>query len=205
MIFSHTQETDSRFKALAKTLSLCSSKENISPVMPGAQFQAAVSVVLRSAEGLDLLLIKRAYFDRDPWSGHMALPGGRRDPKDIDLKHTAIRETMEETALELDQGAQHLGQLKALKPTSVRLPKLTITPFVFGVGRHTQAAVASPEINQVFWVSLDELRGRDSNSYVEIPMPDGRKQDFSCYMVEEEPVWGLTYRIISELLELCPP
>ena len=204
-MFSHTQETDSRFKALAKALSLCSSKENISPVMPGAQFQAAVSVVLRSAEGLDLLLIKRAHFDRDPWSGHMALPGGRRDPKDIDLKHTAIRETMEETALELGQGAQHLGQLKALKPNSVRLPKLTITPFVFGVGRHAQAAVASPEIDQVFWVSIDELRGRDSNSYVEVPMPDGREQEFSCYMVEEEPVWGLTYRIISELLELCPP
>ena len=204
-MFSHTQETDSRFKALAKALSLCSSKENISPVMPGAQFQAAVSVVLRSAEGLDLLLIKRAHFDRDPWSGHMALPGGRRDPKDIDLKHTAIRETMEETALELGQGAQHLGQLKALKPNSVRLPKLTITPFVFGVGRHAQAAVASPEIDQVFWVSIDELRGRDSNSYVEIPMPDGREQEFSCYMVEEEPVWGLTYRIISKLLELCPP
>ncbi len=204
-MFSHTQETDSRFKALAKALSLCSSKENISPVMPGAQFQAAVSVVLRSAEGLDLLLIKRAHFDRDPWSGHMALPGGRRDPKDIDLKHTAIRETMEETALELGQDAQHLGQLKALKPNSVRLPKLTITPFVFGVGRHAQAAVASPEIDQVFWVSIDELRGRDSNSYVEVPMPDGREQEFSCYMVEEEPVWGLTYRIISELLELCPP
>ncbi len=173
--------------------------------MPGAQFQAAVSVVLRSAEGLDLLLIKRAHFDRDPWSGHMALPGGRRDPKDIDLKHTAIRETMEETALELGQDAQHLGQLKALKPNSVRLPKLTITPFVFGVGRHAQAAVASPEIDQVFWVSIDELRGRDSNSYVEVPMPDGREQEFSCYMVEEEPVWGLTYRIISKLLELCPP
>jgi len=204
-MFSHTQETDSRFKALTKALSLCSSKENISPVMPGAQFQAAVSVVLRSAEGLDLLLIKRAHFDRDPWSGHMALPGGRRDPQDIDLKHTAIRETMEETALELGQGAQHLGQLKGLKPNSVRLPKLTITPFVFGVGRHAQAAVASPEIDQVFWVSLDELRGRDSNSYVEIPMPDGREQEFSCYMVEEEPVWGLTYRIISKLLELCPP
>ena len=88
-MFSHTQETDSRFKALAKALSLCLSKENISPVMPGAQFQAAVSVVLRSAEGLDLLLIKRAHFDRDPWSGHMALPGGHRDPKDIDLKHTS--------------------------------------------------------------------------------------------------------------------
>ena len=202
-MFSHTQETDSRFGALAKALSLDSSKENISSVMPGAQLRAAVSVVLRSAVDLDLLLIKRAHFDRDPWSGHMALPGGRRDPKDIDLKHTAIRETMEETALELGQGAQHLGQLKALKPNSVRLPELTITPFVFGVGGHAQAAVASPEIDQVFWVSLDELRGRDSKSHVEIPMPDGHGQEFPCYMVEEKPVWGLTYRIISELLELC--
>ena len=170
--------------------------------MPGAQFQAAVSVVLRSAEGLDLLLIKRAHCDRDPWSGHMALPGGRRDPKDIDLKHTAIRETMEETALDLGQGAQHLGQLKELEPNSVRLPKLTITPFVFGVGGHAQASVASPEIDQVFWVSLDELRERDSGSYVEIPMPNGHKQEFPCYLVEEEPVWGLTYRIISQLLEV---
>ena len=201
-MFSHTQETDSRFKALAKALSLCLRKENISPVMSGAQFQAAVSVVLRSTEGLDLLLIKRAHFDRDPWSGHMALPGGHRDPKDIDLKHTAIRETMEETALDLGQNAQHLGQLKALEPNSVRLPKLTITPFVFGVGRHAQASVASPEIDQVFWVSLDELRGRDSESYVEIPMPDGHEQEFPCYLVEDEPVWGLTYRIISQLLEV---
>ena len=202
-MFSHSQKTDPQFKALAKALSLYSSEEPISPVMPGAQLQAAVSVVLRSAVGLDLLLIKRAHFDRDPWSGHMELPGGRRDPKDIDLQHTAIRETMEETALELGEGSQYLGRLKALKPNSVRLPKLTITPFVFGVGKHAQAAVASPEINQVFWVSLDELHGRESESYVEIPMPDGQKQEFPCYMVEEEPVWGLTYRIISELLKLC--
>ncbi len=149
-MFSHSQKTDPQFKALAKALSLYSSEEPISPVMPGAQLQAAVSVVLRSAVGLDLLLIKRAHFDRDPWSGHMALPGGRRDPKDIDLQHTAIRETMEETALELGEGSQYLGRLKALKPNSVRLPKLTITPFVFGVGKHAQAAVASPEIDQVF-------------------------------------------------------
>ena len=79
-MFSHSQKTDPQFKALATTLSLYSSEEPISPVMPGAQLQAAVSVVLRSAVGLDLLLIKRAHFDRDPWSGHMALPGGRRDP-----------------------------------------------------------------------------------------------------------------------------
>ena len=171
--------------------------------MPGAQLQAAVSVVLRSAASLDLLLIKRAHFDRDPWSGHMALPGGRRDPKDINLQHTAIRETLEETALELGEGTQYLGQLKAFKPSSVRLPKLTITPFVFGVGRHVQASVASPEVDQVFWVSLDELRGPNSESYVEIFIPNGQKQEFPCYMVEEEPVWGLTYRIISELLELC--
>ena len=202
-MFSHNQNTGPQFKALAKALSLYSSKETIPSVMPDPRLQAAVSLVIRSAVSLDLLLVKRAHFDRDPWSGHMALPGGRRDPKDIDLQHTAIRETMEETALELGEGSQYLGRLKALKPNSVRLPKLTITPFVFGVGEHAQAAIASPEIDQVFWVSLDELHERESESYVEIPMPDGQRQEFPCYMVEEEPVWGLTYRIISELLKLC--
>ncbi|HCK91108.1 MAG TPA: hypothetical protein DHW54_07980 [Gemmatimonadetes bacterium] len=202
-MFSHNQNTGPQFKALAKALSLYSSKETIPSVMPDPRLQAAVSLVIRSAVSLDLLLVKRAHFDRDPWSGHMALPGGRRDPKDIDLQQTAIRETMEETALELGEGSQYLGRLKALKPNSVRLPKLTITPFVFGVGEHAQAAIASPEIDQVFWVSLDELHERESESYVEIPMPDGQRQEFPCYMVEEEPVWGLTYRIISELLKLC--
>ena len=47
--------------------------------------EAAVALLLRPRDALEVLLIKRSVRESDPWSGHMALPGGRRDPGDSDL------------------------------------------------------------------------------------------------------------------------
>ena len=70
--------------------------------LPGGTVDAAVALILRALpDDLELLLIKRARDPRDPWSGHMALPGGRRDAADPDLASTAVRETLEETGVEL--------------------------------------------------------------------------------------------------------
>ena len=61
---------------------------------PPGPFAAAVAAILRQApSGLEVLFIKRAERDGDPWSGHMAFPGGRREPHDSDLYSTALRET----------------------------------------------------------------------------------------------------------------
>ena len=49
----------------------------------------------------EILFIKRAGRAGDRWSGHTALPGGRRDPLDADDRAAAIRETMEEVGLDL--------------------------------------------------------------------------------------------------------
>ena len=199
---SKVQNHEYRFEALRKALQVYSDATQGTPAALDPGTQAAVSVVLRGTNTLDLLMIKRAYFDDDPWSGQMALPGGRRDDTDVDLFQTAIRETMEETALDLGLSAQHLGQLNDLNPSAVHFPELTITPFVFIVEPDTEASIASPEIDQIFWVSIDDLRGHDRSSSVEIPMPNGHKQGFPCYMVEGQPVWGLTFRIISKLLQV---
>ena len=60
----------------------------------------------------EVLFIKRAGRAGDRWSGHTALPGGKRDPQDVDDLAAAIRETKEEVGLDLTaKGCFHVGNL----------------------------------------------------------------------------------------------
>lgn len=51
----------------------------------------------------ELLFIKRATRIGDKWNGHVALPGGKRDPEDSDDEVTAAREAMEEVGVDLSE------------------------------------------------------------------------------------------------------
>lgn len=195
--------TDPRFWVLSEALASYAGDDDDPPIHVGDRLQAAVSVVIRGGSDLELLLIKRSQSEHDPWSGHMALPGGRRDLADRSLRDTARRETLEETGLDLGRWGATLGRLNDVVPSSVRLPKLTISAFVFGVPASTTARVASREIESVYWVPLDVLRNPANVGTVEVPLPGGSR-GFPSYRVEGEHVWGLTHRILSEFLERYP-
>ena len=163
--------------------------------------QAAVTVILRPAdEDAQALIIKRAEHPRDPWSGHLALPGGRADASDPDLLATAARETLEEIGLDLRAGGAFLGRLPKLKPQSPRLPQIEITPFV---------ALAPPEINlqfsdevaDAFWISLHGLHqtGMSSRFTMEI---EGSERSWPAYPSPGGPIWGITGRILNDFLAL---
>src|SRR4051794_37638584 len=79
--------------------------------------QATVALLLRECDrrGLELLVIRRAENEYDPWSGHMALPGGGYEPGDSSVYGTARRETLEEIGIDLDEG-QFLGRLDDVGP-----------------------------------------------------------------------------------------
>ena len=196
-------ETDPRFWVLSEALASYAGDANDPLVLEGGVLQASVALVLRARDPLELLLIKRATSERDPWSGHMALPGGRRDESDADLLATARRETLEETGVDLVRDGRPLGRLEDVAPTSPRLPKLTISTFVFGVQAHVDARVASREVERVCWVSLADLRAVSTRAEVEIPLPGGVRS-FPSFHVLGEHVWGLTYRILDRFLELYP-
>lgn len=192
--------TDTRFTSLKDVLS-----ERVEAPPPSFheaedRVHAAVSLILRSGPELELLLIRRAEAEGDPWSGQMALPGGRRDPRDEDLLATAIRETWEETGVKLDQGSIALGKLDPLIPVTKRLPPISIFPFVFGVGEGTPAEVASPEVDEVLWTPLSHIRNTGASGTVEIQF-DGATRIFPCYRVEERVIWGLTYRILTDFFQ----
>lgn len=196
-------ETDPRFWILSEALASYASDANDPLILEGDYLQASVALVLRARDPLELLLIKRATSERDPWSGHMALPGGRRDDTDADLHATARRETLEETGVDLAELGRTLGRLEDVAPSSPRLPRLSISPFVFWVPGDAQARVASREIERIFWVPVDELRDPARRSEVEIPLPGGATA-FPSYRVVGEHVWGLTYRILTRFLDVYP-
>lgn len=195
---------DPRFWVLQEALANYAADPDDPPFRPGETLQAAVSVVLRSAEELELLLIKRARMEGDPWSGHMALPGGRRDETDENLLDTAIRETREEVSISLsDSGSIHLGRLEKVSPQSARLPSLSIHPFVFGVAGATEGEPDPREVKRLHWISVDRLRDPETQDSVEIELWN-EVRDFPCFRVGGEPVWGLTHEILTQFLDVSP-
>ena len=166
----------------------------------GIRAHAAVSLILRGGPELDILLIRRAKAEGDPWSGHIALPGGRREGGDRDLLHTAMRETMEETGVHLQARGVPLGRLGTVEPSTARLPLIAIHPFVFGVPEDTGAHAASREVDGVLWTPLSHFLDRSTHGTVEIPLGDVTRT-FPCFHLEKGVIWGLTYRIFTNFLE----
>ena len=160
---------------------------------------AAVAAVLRVIDEPELLFIKRAEVAHDPWSGHIAFPGGRMEPDDESLLATAIRETNEELSLDLTAG-QILGRLDDLAPRSPVLPPIIIRPFVAIVAPDVEFQL-SREVASAFWVPLSEIRDPKAQIEHEIA-PQGASMRFPAYLVRQHVVWGLTERIVSQLLPL---
>jgi len=95
------------------------------------QKEAAVAIILRKdLEGFEILLIKRRINPNDPWSGDVALPGGRKEEQDEDVLNTVIREVKEEVGIDLSK-QKFLVELPYFKPSNPRLPKIKIKPFVY--------------------------------------------------------------------------
>ena len=168
-------------------------------VKSAAIARAAVAVVLRAGEGgLEMLFIRRAEHPQDPWSGHMAFPGGRAEPGDADLAATAVRETLEETGIDLAREGEFLGPLDEVQAMARMRPvDLAIAPFVYrlhGPGR----ATPSDEVRSVHWLPIDELLDPACRATLEYAQLD-TVLSFPCLRVQDLEIWGLTYRMFVGL------
>jgi 8-oxo-dGTP pyrophosphatase MutT (NUDIX family) len=165
---------------------------------PGV-IRAAVAIVLApgSLEGPELLLIKRAARQGDPWSGQMALPGGRLESGDGSLLQTARRETREETGIELTVD-QLLGELDDLRPRTRVLPPIVVRPFVFSLPYRPKVET-SDEVTLHLWVPLGELQASATRSTVTVR---GERLEVASYVVGPHVVWGMTEHIIKPIIEL---
>ena len=163
--------------------------------------EAAVALLIRARDELEVLLIKRAEHESDPWSGHMALPGGRRDDTDEDLLHTAVRETEEEVGVAITRDMQLLGALDEVSPRNPRLPPIIIAPFAFAVPAETTPVIDTREVEAAIWVPLSALRDESAASEILITL-EGGSRSFPSLKFGEYVIWGLTHRILLQMLNV---
>ena len=165
--------------------------------------KAAVAVILRDGDGgVELLFIRRAEHPRDPWSGQMGLPGGRVDPGDASPLAAALRETREEIALDLEALGRPLGRLSEVR-THLPLGSVphSVVPFAFAVDGDPGLGL-NEEVQEALWVPLLFLMDRGNRSAftwvrkgLPLPMP--------CYTFQGRVIWGLTLKIVDELIEVA--
>jgi len=161
---------------------------------------AAILLALRArADGEpELLMIKRAEAEGDPWSGHIACPGGRMEPDDQDLAVTAVRETWEETGVDVARDGRLLGHLDDISPRTPVLPPIIIRPYVALV-RAGVTIVPSREVAAAFWVPVSALRERTAWGIGSVSV-GGAMREVSVFQHGEYTVWGLTERVLRQFL-----
>ena len=162
----------------------------------GNPARAAVALTLRPASDsqVELLMIRRAEREGDPWSGQIALPGGRRNVDEPTLLLTAMRETFEEIGVDLATDGLLLGELDELRPRSPLLPPIVVRPYVFAVPERPPL-VLSDEVAEAFWTPLCEVFSPERRQEITIHFP-GINMKRSAIGVGEHVIWGMTEHIL---------
>lgn len=161
---------------------------------------AAVAILLRGAAGgTELLFLQRVQREDDPWSGHIGFPGGKIDACDQNPRQAAIRETREETAIDLD----HADFVCRLDDQATHLSKVHVAGFVFYLTNGSNLSLSlNHEIQRALWVPLADLM--DERRYVTTTVAgDWGEREVSAIdlLGAKGPLlWGLTYRFTAQVL-----
>lgn len=162
---------------------------------------AAVALILRHAGcSPELFFIERAHHPDDPWSGNIGFPGGRRDPIDKTLRHTAERETMEEVGVDLLSSAICLGRLSDI--VGANLP-VRVSCFVYGLMAPI-TPVLSDEVHDAFWFGLDFLQSPHRQLLATVRFGERELQApaIDLGLPGKAVLWGITYRLVCQFRDL---
>jgi 8-oxo-dGTP pyrophosphatase MutT (NUDIX family) len=142
-----------------------------------------------------LFTVRRA--DLPTHAGQISFPGGKRDPADVSLEATAIRECAEELGVE-PAAIEVLGLLDDV-PTPTGF---VITPVVARIAGPLALTPSASEVAEVFSFSLDGLRAPGCYNDGGTRSFLGFHFDMHEYHADGHRIWGATARMVHQLLAL---
>ncbi len=148
------------------------------------------------------MFTKLALILRKPYngvhSGQISFPGGKVEINDINLEHTALRETNEEIGVESNE----VEIVKEL--TSVYIPpsNFAVKPFLGFIDKTPKFKLQQDEVDKLIEVSLQDLI-TDTNVVKESVSTSYKlKLKVPAFVFHGHVVWGATAMMLSEVKDL---
>lgn len=182
---------------------------NLNDLSGDFKHSASVSVIiLEKNSDHELIFIQRQKNPNDPWSGHIAFPGGKKSPVDQEFIDVALRETYEEIGIQLKH-SQLIGRLNDLQGRkSGHLQNFFIRPYLFFLSAsdatNLNFQLNQNEVQNILTVSMQKLFSQESSSQIQVSYQN-RQLLLPAIQIEEYQIWGLTYLILHELQQHLNP
>lgn len=185
--------------AIVDALASRGAPEVIGAVPDDARASAVLCLLYEEDDDVYVVLTRRSPTMRQH-AHEVSFPGGRREPEDPDLWSTAVREAVEEVALD-PASIKRVGVLDSFVTVGSRT---LVTPYVAVTGARPELVAAPAEVESIRHVALSELL-LDEVWREEIwPMRHlGVERAITFFELVDDTVWGATGAILRQLLAIA--
>jgi 8-oxo-dGTP pyrophosphatase MutT (NUDIX family) len=158
---------------------------------------AAVLVPFFDKDGEPYVLFTKRTSHLQYHKGEISFPGGTREPEDLDLQQTALRELFEEIAIPAEN-VEILGSLDQIRTVS---SMFLVVPYVGYLQSGTTYRMNEQEVEEILEVPFRHFENPEIFRR-EIRLVDQVPRNVYYYQWRNHTIWGLTARILKTLLDL---
>lgn len=161
--------------------------------------QAAVMAVFypgKQGETKFVLILRKTY--KGVHSNQVGFPGGRVEDQDLDLMHTALRETEEEVGIPRSE----VEVLRELTRLYIPPSNFWVQPYLGLMQRTPVLIPQESEVEDVLEIDIDEFMSDSCLIRQTLSTSYAKNIDVPAFLLGGHVVWGATAMMLSEMKDI---